>query len=564
MSASATSDAWWPDDEADLLVVGYGPVGQVLANLMALRGRRVIVVERHARPYTMPRAVAFDGEAARILAAAGVADHLASVGEPSGDYMWRNGAGQDLLYIGAAEEHGRNGWPESTSMYQPGLESALIARGEELPQLTVLRGYEAVDLTETGDGVELAVESRDGERRLLRGRWIVGCDGANSFVRRRIGSPAVDLGFHHEWLICDMVLHDRREFVPNNLQICDPARPRTQVSAGPGHRRWEFMLLPGERKEEMDTAETAWRLLELCGITPEDGVMERHAVYAFQASTVKEWRSGRLLIAGDAAHLMPPFAGQGMSSGFRDVANLVWKLDLVLSGFAGESLLDTYVEERRAHVQHAIGMSVNLGKVICQTDAKAAADRDEVMIATRERNLARPQQSPFQPLTKGLLNRDEKGRRRPGSGDQVPQPRVSADGGAVGLFDEVVGQGFAFVSRDDPAELLDAGQREFLARLGARLVWLRDADGTETAGRRDAAAGDVRGRVDVLDVVDVEGTFTAYLDGIGGAAGIGGTRARTVLVRPDTYVYGAAADRASAGLLVDGLRERLTASAPVA
>ncbi|GGX44941.1 bifunctional 3-(3-hydroxy-phenyl)propionate/3-hydroxycinnamic acid hydroxylase MhpA [Streptomyces chryseus] len=534
MSASAESALWWPDEVADLLVVGYGPVGQVLANLMAQRGRRVIVVERHPRPYTMPRAVAFDGEAARILAAAGVAGHLASVGEASGDYMWRNGAGQDLLYIGAAEEHGRNGWPESTSMYQPGLEEALIARGKRLPELTVLRGYEAVDLAETDDGVELAVRSADGTRRRLRSRWIVGCDGANSFVRRHIGTPATDLGFHHEWLICDLVLHDRREFTPNNLQICDPARPRTQVSAGPGHRRWEFMLLPGETKEEMDTAETAWRLLELCGITPDDGVMERHAVYAFHAATCRQWRSGRLLIAGDAAHLMPPFAGQGMSSGFRDAANLVWKLDLVLAGLADESLLDSYTEERRTHVQHAIGMSVNLGKVICQTDAKAAADRDAVMIAARERNLARPQQSPFHPLTKGLLDRDEKGRRRPGSGDQVPQPRVSGAGGE-GLFDEVVGRGFVFVSRDDPNELLDAGDREFLAGLGTRLVWLRDADGTDTAGHRDA-------------VVDVEGTYGAYLDGIG---------ARSVLVRPDTYVYGAASDGASAARLVDGLREHL-------
>ncbi|MEU5216474.1 bifunctional 3-(3-hydroxy-phenyl)propionate/3-hydroxycinnamic acid hydroxylase [Streptomyces sp. NPDC020807] len=554
MSASAaSSDAWWPEDEADLLVVGYGPVGQVLANLMAQRGRRVIVVERHAKPYTMPRAVAFDGEAARVLATAGVADHLASVGEPSGDYMWRNGEGRDLLYIGAAEVHGRNGWPESTSMYQPGLETALIARGAELPQLTVVRGYEAVDLVETGEGVELAVEDREGVRRTLRGRWIVGCDGANSFVRRRIGSPAVDLDFHHEWLICDLILHDRREFTPNNLQICDPARPRTQVSAGPGHRRWEFMLLPGETKEEMDTADTAWRLLELCGISREDGIMERHAVYTFQASTVKEWRSGRLLIAGDAAHLMPPFAGQGMSSGFRDVANLVWKLDLVLSGLADESLLDSYPEERRAHVQHAITMSMNLGKVICQTDAKAAADRDEVMIAARERNLARPQQSPFQPLTKGLLARDAKGRRRPGSGDQVPQPRVAAADGTTGLFDEVVGRGFVFVSRDNPAEQLDAERREFLDRLGARLVWLRDADAVLGA----SADG-------VVQVRDVDGAFTAYVDGIGGAAGLGGARARTVLVRPDTYVYGAAFDRASAEQLVDGLRERLTAPATVA
>ncbi|MFD5405593.1 bifunctional 3-(3-hydroxy-phenyl)propionate/3-hydroxycinnamic acid hydroxylase MhpA [Streptomyces griseorubiginosus] len=526
---------WWPDGTADLLIVGYGPVGQVLANLMARRGRRVIAVERHARPYTMPRAVAFDGEAARILATAGVEDHLASFGEPSGDYMWRNGEGRDLLYIDAAEVHGRNGWPESTSMYQPGLEEALIAYGKQLPNLTVLRGYEAVGLTQTGDGAELEVADGDGVRRRLRGRWVVGCDGANSFVRRTIGSDFDDLGFHHEWLICDLVLHDRRAFVPNNLQICDPVRPRTQVSAGPGHRRWEFMLLPGERREEMDTRETAWRLLgEWCGITPDDGVMERHSVYTFQAATARQWRDGRLLIAGDAAHLMPPFAGQGMSSGFRDVMNLAWKLDLVLDGRSDASLLDSYAEERRAHVQHATGMSVNLGKVICQTDAKAAADRDAVMIAARERKLARPQQSPFQPLTKGLVWRDEKGRRRRGAGDQVPQARV-ANGTGTGLFDETVGRGFVFVSLDDPQQELETARLAFLDSLGAHVVRLLPA-GTDPS------------TVPSGSVVDVEGTLGAYLDGIG---------ARGVLVRPDTYVFGAASADASAGALVDALRAGL-------
>ncbi|CAL9488489.1 putative NADH-specific resorcinol 4-hydroxylase [Streptomyces sp. enrichment culture] len=534
MTATAADPHWWPDEVADLLVVGYGPVGQVLANLMARRGRRVIVVERHPSPYPMPRAVAFDGEAARILAAAGVADHLAAVGEPSGDYLWRNGEGRDLLYIDAAEVHGRNGWPESTSMYQPGLEDALIAYGKQLPNLTVLRGYEAVELSQSEDGAELGVADGDGVRRRLRGRWVVGCDGANSFVRRTIGSDFDDLGFHHEWLICDLVLHDRRAFVPNNLQVCDPARPHTQVSAGPGHRRWEFMLLPGERKEDMDSPETAWRLLAGCGITPDDGIMERHAVYTFQAATARRWRRGRLLIAGDAAHLMPPFAGQGMSSGFRDVVNLAWKLDLVLDGRVGDALLDTYAEERRAHVQHAIGMSVNLGKVICQTDPKAAADRDAVMIAARERRLARPQQSPFQPLTRGLVWRDGAGRRRRGAGDQVPQPRVAA-GTVRGLFDEVVGRGFVFVSLDDPRELLGAGRTAFLESLGAHLVRLLPA-GT------DPAAAPPGG------VVDAEGTFGAYLEEVA---------ARCVLVRPDTYAFGAADGADAAGEMVDALRAAL-------
>jgi hypothetical protein len=173
-----------------------------------------------------------------------------------------------------------------------------------------------------------------GVRHEAVARYVVGCDGANSFVRGTLGATVTDLGFFFDWLIVDVLPHVPKVWCPLNVQVCDPLRPTTLVSGGPGRRRWEFMRLPGEDLDELHRAETAWRLLGPWEVTPENARLERHTVYRFQARWVDTWRRGRLLLAGDAAHQMPPFAGQGMCSGLRDAANLAWKLDLVLAGTA--------------------------------------------------------------------------------------------------------------------------------------------------------------------------------------------------------------------------------------
>jgi len=523
--------------DADVAIVGYGPVGQVLAVLLARRGWRVTVVERWPQTYPMPRAVAFDSEAARILATAGVGESISEFGEPSGEYMWKNAAGQVLLHI-EASEHGHCTWPDSTSMYQPGLEAALTARGAQLPTLRVWRGHAAVRLVDHGDRVELVAKA-DHDERVITARWVVGCDGANSFVRDQIGTSLTDFSFAHDWLICDVVLNEPTTFSPNNLQICDPARPRTAVSAGPGHRRWEFMRMAGETVDELNKVETAWRLLGPAGVTPGNATLRRHAVYTFQAQLADRWRAGRLLLAGDAAHLMPPFAGQGMCSGFRDAANLAWKLDLVLAGRAADGLLDTYAEERRAHVRHAIGMSVNLGKVICQTDPAAAADRDAVMIASRERGLSKAQpRAAVQPLTGGLLRREA---NRAGPAGQLTPQATVARGDLVGLFDEVVGLGFVLLATEDVRDWLDANLLSFMDDLGARIVWV-------------LPAGTPPERADADAVVDVDDVYLPYL---------ARNAARAVLVRPDFYAFGAASDRDGLTALLEDLRGQLAAPVPV-
>ncbi|MGV9943501.1 bifunctional 3-(3-hydroxy-phenyl)propionate/3-hydroxycinnamic acid hydroxylase MhpA [Streptomyces sp. NPDC003401] len=525
--------------DTDVAVVGYGPVGQVLAILLARHGWRVTVVERWSQPYPMPRAVGFDDEAARILAAAGIGPFLDEFGENSRDYAWRNGAGDTLLHMESAA-NGHCGWPQATAMYQPGLEATLIERGTDFPNLRVVRGREVVEIDDRGDLVEVISEDDDEQEHAFTARYVVGCDGANSFVREAMESSLTDLGFFYDWLICDVVLHEPREFRPNNLQICDPRRPRTAVSAGPGHRRFEFMRLPGENLGELRRDDTLWRMLEMFSVRPDNATLERHAVYTFQARWAGEWRKGRLMIAGDAAHLMPPFAGQGMCSGFRDVANLSWKLDLVLRGLADDSVLDTYTAERRAHVQNAVTTSVRLGKVICVTDAAAAADRDAMMLAARAREgAASLPMSTAIPLDEGLLGQAGDGTPLRPAGTLFPQATVAGAEGE-GLFDEIVGLGFVLLAAGDPAELLDDRRRAFLDGLGTRYAQVLPA-GTQSA---TPAPG---------SVLDVEDRYLPYL---------ARHDATAVLVRPDFTVFGAAHGIEELGALVDQLAHRLGASVP--
>ncbi|MFF9905580.1 bifunctional 3-(3-hydroxy-phenyl)propionate/3-hydroxycinnamic acid hydroxylase [Streptomyces olivaceus] len=526
----------------DVVVVGYGPVGQLLAVLLAEKGHEVAVVERWPSAYPLPRAVAFDGEAARILADAGVSDCFARIGESSRDYTVTNLAG-DVLLRHDADDTYRNGWPDSTSMYQPGLEAALTERGAGLPGLRLFRDHEAVLLEQEGDHVTVeAVEAATGRRRRFTAGWVLGCDGANSFVRASVKPQFTDYGLNHEWLVCDVVLHEERSFEHNNLQLADPARPRVAVSAGPGHRRWEFMRMPQDDPGTFNSAEKAWELLELFDVHPGNASLDRFTSYTFQARLADRWRSGRVLIAGDAAHLMPPFAGQGMCSGLRDAANLAWKLDLVLRGVAGDGLLDTYALERGPHVKKSITMSVNLGKVICMTDTGAAADRDTVMLASRKRGMgAHRPQTVLERLKDGVVFRDTDGGPVGQAGHLTPQGRVAGARG-TGRFDEVVGTGFVLLTAQNPAAdtegVLDDDHRTFLRELGARTV-------------RVLPAGTPAGALGADNVVDVDQVYLPYL---------AEQSATVALVRPDFYLFGAVEHLSGLPALVESLRQQTAAA----
>nr|AXL06055.1 3-(3-hydroxyphenyl)propionate hydroxylase [uncultured bacterium] len=520
--------------DADVVIVGNGPIGATLSVLLAQCGWRVTVLERRPRPYRLPRATSFDGETARLLATTGIGEDLGRITEPANGYQWRTAAGETLLDIEFTTT-GPYGWPDANTMHQPALEKLIAARAAALPTLRVLRGHEVVGIADGDARVEVVVAADDGTTRTLAARWVVGCDGANSFVRDQLDVSVTDLGFSYEWLLCDVELREPRQFVPTNVQICDPARPTTLVGSGPGRRRWEFMRLPGESTAELNRDETAWRLLAPFGVTPDTATLLRSTTYIFQARWADQWRMGHVLLAGDAAHLMPPFAGQGMCSGIRDVVNLAWKLDLTLRGLAAESVLDSYPQERRAQAKEAILASVQLGRVICVTNPAAAAERDATVLANRRgKPPTRPE--PAKPLTGGLLHRRTGSDvAEPPAGAVVPQGRVGLRG-RTGLFDDVVGRGFVLLATDDPRTALDEERRSFLADLKTHLVRLLPAGGTPDH-----------------DVVDVDDVYRPYLARFG---------ASFLLVRPDYHVFGAASGRDGLAALVDDLREQLGAAVP--
>ncbi len=516
------------DSTFDVIIVGYGPVGQILALLLGQKGYRVGVFERWSSLYPRPRAVHYDDEVARIFQMAGVAEDLARVVDPATTYEWRNARGETLLLFDWSGL-GPSGWPTSTMFAQPDLETVLDEHVKSLPTIEVYQGWQAEQLLQDATHVELTVRkgtteqtgrwSPTEEMHTVRGRYLIGADGANSFVRQHIETSVTDLGFAFDWLVIDVIPHEQRVWEPSALQVCDPVRPTTVVPGGRGRRRWEFMRLPNESVEDLNSAEMAWRLLAPWQMTPQNATLERHTIYTFRATWADSWRKGRLFLAGDAAHLMPPFAGQGMGAGMRDAVNLAWKLDLVLSERAGDQLLDTYTCERMPNVQHFIGVSMELGKVICITDPKIAAARDAQMFAVREHPELAPPSPPPPRLGSGVLHADD-----PLAGLPFIQGNVTRDG-QTGLFDDIIGRGFCLMSTvGEPSSVLSSTSHEFLTSLGGLTACIvRDTNG---------AAG---------QILDEKGIYSDWF---------AANHCAVVLTRPDGYLFGAASDLQGAEELV--------------
>lgn len=312
-----------------------------------------------------------------------------------------------------------------------------------------------------------------------------------------------DLGYFYDWLIVDVIPHDRdRDWGDSSIQLCAPERPTTVVPGGSGRRRWEFMVMPTDDPMTIAEPESVWRLLEPWGLGAHNADLERSAVYTFQARWAKDWVRGRVAIAGDAAHQMPPFAGQGFNSGVRDAANLVWKLDAVLAGRAPLRLLDSYTIERAEHIQHAIRFSVELGRVVCVLDEDEARARDARMLEHAGDPARALPRLPAAVFTHGVLAGG------PG-GTLVPQYRVTAPGHPHPTrFDDVLWEAVddALLVTRTPLGL-DGRTLERLAESGGRLVQFG------------------------VHVEDVDGRYAAEFDRLGALA---------YLARPDGYYYGAA------------------------
>jgi 3-(3-hydroxy-phenyl)propionate hydroxylase len=328
----------------DVAIVGLGPTGATLANFCGMWGLRTVVFERSSAPYPQPRACHLDAEVARVFQHLGFEDDLHRLLTVSAGMEYVDAAGHRLFTFEDFDREPLLGWHEDYVFVQPEIDAMLRAGLEQYAHVEVRVGVDAPGLDELR----------------ATARHVVACDGASSRIREQLGIRLLDLGYDERWLVVDVMLHDPAEPpLPTVIQqVCDRSRLATFVPSHGAHRRWEFRLADDELVPD------AWRLLARWGVTREHAELVRAATYRFHALEADRWRDGNVFLAGDAAHQMPPFMGQGMCSGIRDAANLAWKLAEVVHDGAPDSLLDSYEAERRPHVAAVTAMSIQAGQLL--------------------------------------------------------------------------------------------------------------------------------------------------------------------------------------------------------
>ena len=509
----------------DVVIVGYGPTGMLAAILLGRAGHRVAVLERYTTLYNLPRVGIVHDDVLRMFQEIGCLERIAPATLFLPLYELAN-KGRVLL-SNRVETMATHGHPEMTSIYQPAFEAELDAIAKSLPTVDVFQGESVVALTQDEDGVTATSENQSGVRREVCGRYLIGSDGGNSFIRRALGIGYEDLGFDQNWLVIDgRAKRPQRADLPLLRQFCEPEQPGMTMQMGPHHRRWSFMIFPEESAEDAVRPENVWRRLARPeGGTADDFELIRVVAYKFQSLMAERWRVGRVILAGDAAHQMPPFLAQGMCSGFRDACNIAWKLDLVLRGHAGGELLETYEAEREPNARATIVESMKVGQNVNERDPEKVRLRDEALLAlqaAKERGEAPRQLIAFRVpgFDAGFVSRTSVG-----AGDAFPQARVSGTSGE-GLFDDVIGRGFLIVARTgDPATALPPGARDFWRSIGGGYV-----------------------RFGTPDAIDADGTYTRWMDDYG---------CDVAVKRPDNYLFGTGRTLGHLPALIAELKQQL-------
>ena len=425
-----------------IAIVGAGPTGLTLANLLGVYGIRCVLIERNAATVHEPRAVSIDDESLRTMQALGLADTV--MAETVAGYGSHYYSARGRLFAKVQPTEQPYGFPRRNAFRQPILERQLRAALARFPHVTTLFEHELIGFTQDDNEVTLRLRRAGGELDITCD-YMAACDGASSFVRRTLGIGMGGSTFRERWLIVD--LENSPVSSPHTKVWSDPKRPCIALPGPQLTRRYEFLLHDNERDEDMLAPEMIRRLMQTHEAAPESRIV-RTVVYAFHARLAERWRAGRILLAGDAAHLTPPFAGQGMNSGIRDAFNLGWKLANVADGRLGPHLLDTYETERRDHVWAMIEFALNIGRVLAPPNALAAWAIERGFLALAAFPKARDYiaQMKFKPpprFNEGFIVPDGLSARRTLVGKMLPQPRVRDAQGREVLLDDLLGDGFA-------------------------------------------------------------------------------------------------------------------------
>jgi 3-(3-hydroxy-phenyl)propionate hydroxylase len=349
-----------------VVVIGAGPTGVTVATLLAKHGVDCLVLDRWSQAYSQPRAVHLDDEVFRILARLGIADEFAAISRPALGLRLLDTAMNTLAEFTRDTGLSRNGFPQANMFDQPDLEALLRTNLTRYPHAELRGGVEVTGVASGGDGrVRVTYADRtDGGEHTVEADYVLGCDGANSITRARIGSSMADLGFDQRWLVVDVATSADLDQWEGVHQVCDPVRAGTYMRIGETRYRWEFRLLDGETAADFSAIDTLGPLIEpwVTNVRADDLELVRVTEYTFRAQLADRWRRGPIFLLGDAAHLTPPFIGQGMGAGVRDAANLAWKLAGVLDGTLPANVLDTYEQERKPHAHHMIRLALGVGR----------------------------------------------------------------------------------------------------------------------------------------------------------------------------------------------------------
>jgi 2-polyprenyl-6-methoxyphenol hydroxylase-like FAD-dependent oxidoreductase len=466
-------------DRVPVVIVGAGPTGVTAATLLAQYDVASLVLDRWPGVYRQPRAVHLDDEIYRILARLGIADEFAAISRPTLGLRLLDDRFRVLAEFTRDTSVSRNGFPQANMFDQPELEAVLRANLKRYPQARLRGDAEVTEVIDTDDGVRVTFTDRtDGTVHQVDGDYLLGCDGANSLVRNQIGAAVRDLNFEQRWLVVDIATDaDLRQWEGVH-QVCDPVRAGTYMRIGTSRYRWEFQLLPGESAEDFATLTALRPLIRpwTNGVEDRELTLLRVTEYTFRAQVAERWRRGNTFILGDAAHLTPPFIGQGMGAGVRDAMNLAWKIAGVRHGILAPDVLNTYEQERKPHTRSLIRLALNVGRAMTGGAQLGNVARRVVLPRLRLvpglRDKVVDSTTPALPSS-ALVCRSRRSHEL--GGTLCPNPRLRDDR----RLDDVLGTGFALIATRSPGAADEAALRQrgfvvVIAQPGDELAhWLR-------------------------------------------------------------------------------------------
>ena len=347
----------------DVIIVGLGPTGGTLANLLALNGFSILILEREKNLYALPRAVHFDDEIMRVFQTIGITKKFLKNTIINKGTKFVNSNGKVLLDWPRPKSITENGWYPSYRFHQPDLEKNLRNRLKNFKKVKLMQNTEVTKIKNNKNSVDLFFKSKNKIHK-ASSKYVIGCDGARSTTREQMGSVLDNLGFTQKWAVVDLILKKNKNKLPDRtIQYSNSERPATYCRNVGKRRRWEFAIQNNENEKEILSDKYIWNFLKPW-LSPKEAYLERKAIYIFQSAIARKWRKGRIFIAGDAAHLMPPFMGQGMCAGIRDASNLAWKISLCIKNKHDGKFLDTYQTERFSNAKEYIETTMRMGEFV--------------------------------------------------------------------------------------------------------------------------------------------------------------------------------------------------------